>query len=111
MASKSDTPYMRSITVTNAAATSLQARLVAADSTYTNKRCQYLKIQLDSLAGADNLYIGNSNVASNMCGVHLNASQASQDWGGDSNLIDLTAIYLLSDNAGGSQVNVTVITR
>ncbi len=71
-------------------------------------RAVYVKIQLDTTAGAATLYVGNSNVASSMCGFSLTAGQSS---GADSfattNSHALKDIFLLA-SAGTLQVNLSV---
>lgn len=99
-------PYMGSVTATTAAQ-SLYSLLSVIWPTLAH-RALYIQIQLDTTAGATALYIGNSNVAANMCGANLNANQANQQYAFDRNLIVLDDIYLLA-SAGSVQVNVIVV--
>lgn len=99
-------PWMGSVTAT-VTAQSLFALLSAVWSDLPI-RAVYVKIQLDSTASAASLYVGNSNVAANMCGFALTAGQSS---GADSfattNSHALKDIFLLA-STGTVQVNIAV---
>lgn len=99
-------PFMGSVTAT-VTAQSLFTLLSAVWPALAH-RALYVQLQLDTTAGATSLYIGNSNVAANMCGANLNANQANQQYAFDRNLIVLDDIYLLA-STGSVQVNCIVV--
>lgn len=100
-------PFMASVTATTTAQTVFA--LLSAIRTQLQHKCQFIQIQLDTTA-AGSLYIGDSDVASNNCGVNLSANQANQQFAFDSNLIVLDNIYLRA-SAATQQVNIVVVTR
>lgn len=102
------TPFFGSVTATTSAQ-SLWSLLSAVWSSLPHRAC-FVQLQLDTGSGATSLYVGGSNVASNMCGANLNANQAQLIYAFDSNLISLDDIYLLA-SASTVQVNVTVNVR
>jgi len=101
-------PFMGSVTATNTAQ-SLFSLLQGVWSDITDHMC-FIQIQLDVSAGGTTLYIGNSNVASNMCGAALVASQIAQQLGFDSNILIPKDIYLLTSTAS-AQVNIIALGR
>ena len=103
------TPFMGSVTVTTTATSSLWTLLQAVFTNLPHKCC-YLQVQLDPGAGSTSLYIGNSNVASTMCGASIVAGQATQVFSFDSNLAVLDHIYVIA-STGTAQVNVLVVVR
>ncbi len=103
------TPFMGSALV-NSTGTQNVFTVLSAIWSDLPKRASYVQIQLDTTAGGTFLYIGNSNVASNMCGSNLSANQATQYFAADSNLIVLSDLFLRS-STGEVQVNFLVIVR
>ena len=103
------TPFMGSVTV-NAITAQNVFTLLSAVWSDLPLRASYVQIQLDTTAGGTFLYIGNSNVASNMCGSNLSANQATQYFAADSNLIVLSDLFLKC-SANEVQVNLLVIVR
>ena len=71
---------------------------------------QYIAIQLDLSAGGAELFIGNENVSTTFCGVSIFGSQVWPIYSMDSNLIQMSQIFLLSDTAG-VRCNVSFLTR
>lgn len=74
------------------------------------KSCQYVAIQLDTSAGAAELFVGNENLSSSFCGISIFSGQTWPVYSVDSNLISLDNIYLLSDTAG-VQCNIAFLVR
>ena len=104
------TPFMGSVSVT-ITPNNVWNLLSPIFTNLPHKAC-FLQIQSDTTNGSTSLYVGNSNVASNMCGANLSANQAQQIFAFDSNLGVLDHIYLMSNNeAAPIQVNITVVVR
>jgi hypothetical protein len=103
-------PFMASVTATNTAQ-SLAALMLAVyrDFASIGHAC-YIQLQLDVSAAGATLYIGNSNVASNMCGAALSAGQINQQFASDSNLLIPSDIFLLASTSS-VQVNVIILKR
>jgi len=101
-------PWMGSLTATNVAQ-QLSALLAAKASASIQlpTRCQLIRIEFDLNASGD-LYIGNSDVASNNCGSHLVPTQEKNIFVWDSGLTLTTDWWVLTSAASG-QINVTII--
>jgi hypothetical protein len=100
------TPFMGSVTVTTVPQ-SLYTLLQAIWADLPIRAC-FLQIQLDTTAGGTSLYIGNSNVAANMCGANLNANQANVQYAFDRNLLVLNDLWMVC-SAATVQVNLIVV--
>lgn len=99
-------PFMGSVSATVTAASVFT--LLSAVWSDLPIRATYVKIQLDSTAGAASLYVGNSNVAANMNGFTLTAGQSSGlDSFATTNSFALKDVFLLA-SAGTLQVNLSV---
>ena len=101
-------PWMGSLTVTNSAQ-QLSVLLAAKSSASTQlpTRCQYIRIELDLNASGE-VYIGNSDVASNNCGSHIVPTQEKNVFVWDAGLV-LTGDWWLLGSVASQQVNVTII--
>lgn len=101
-------PWMGSLTATNSAQ-QLSALLAAKASAGSQlpTRCQLIRIELD-LAASGELFIGNSDVASNNCGSHLVPTQEKNVFVWDSGLT-LTSDWWVLGSVAEQQINVTII--
>ena len=106
--STSHSPFMFSISVTGAAA-SLYSYAITVYSSFP-KVLQFCQIQLDASASGATLYIGNSNVASNMCGAALVPTQATGLNTVPMPQVFTQDVYLLA-STGTVQVNVIATPR
>ena len=104
------TPFMGSVSVTATVAGQDIFTLLSAVWSNLPHKCCYLAVQSDTTNGSASLYVGNSNVAANMCGANLAANQAQQIFAFDSNLGVLDHVFLLS-SSGTIQANITVVVR
>lgn len=102
-------PWMGSLTVTTGTAQCLSTLLAAKASAGAQlpTRCQLIRIEFDLNASGE-LFIGNSDVASNNCGSHLVPTQEKNVFVWDSGLTLTSDWYLLSTVAT-QQINVTII--
>jgi hypothetical protein len=101
-------PFMGSVTATVTA----QSVWTLLQAVFTNlpHKCCWLQIQVDPGAGGTGVYIGNSNDAAIMNGASILATQGTQVFAFDSNLIVLDHIFLVA-STGTAQVNLIVMVR
>ena len=104
----SHSPFMGSVTATTGA----QSIFALLSTVWSDLpvNASYVQVQLDPGAGSTALYIGNSNVASNMCGASLVGSQATVFESGSSNSVALKDIFVRT-STGEAQVNLIVKVR
>lgn len=98
-------PFMRSVTVTNAI-TKLSTLIAAIEANFPT-RIQWLTLQYDFTA-TGSLYIGNSAVAANNCGANLAPGGSHTIQPNLQGLILTSDVYMLSTIAS-AQMNVTAI--
>ena len=101
-------PFLKSVIVTLANTNYNLLTLMQVVDKAAPTRCSKLNIQLDTLAGAANLYIGNDDISGTNFGAHLNAGQAKIWESGETDRIVLNQIFLRSDTAG-VQVNIDAL--
>lgn len=106
----SHSPFMGSVSAGTTATGQDLFTLLSAVWSDLPVNAAWVQVQLDPGAGSAALYIGNSNVASNMCGASLVGSQATVFDGHGSNNIALKDIFLRA-STGTVQVNLIVKVR
>src|SRR6266704_6306762 len=90
------TLFMGSVSVTATSTGQDIFTLLSAIRTKLPHKACFLQVQSDTTNGSASLYVGNSDVASTMCGANLSANQAQQIFAFDSNLGILDQIFLVS---------------
>lgn len=101
-------PWMGSLIATSSAL-QLSALLAAkaSASAQLSPRCQLIRIELD-LNATGEIYIGNSDVATNNCGSHLVPTQEKNIFVWDAGLT-LTSDWWVLGTVASQQINVTII--
>lgn len=102
-------PYMKSVVLTTLNTAYQLSVLLSglAHAIAPPRRATFLYLEFD-LAGAGNVYIGNKEVDSTHCGVHLVPTQGLNFYSlQTSDLINLDDVWLMADT-NAQQINVTM---
>jgi hypothetical protein len=105
-----ETPILKTVTLTLANTNYKLSDLLDAIDADIRHRASYLQLQFDVNAGADVLFIGNSDISGTNFGVQLVGTQAWPVQAFESNLIRTDQIYLRS-NGSGHVVYVAMLIR